>query len=110
MFLRLKYFSIQNRSTISGFAFRFRQLILYRLLGCRSIHLHQLEHRQKAKTDVVCQPQLLQWPYKKVAYISHGNGNSFNIALVDAIQPKIRKGNKFSRWSVHYNIYFQFFT
>ena len=44
-------FPIQNRSTISGFILPYRQLILYRFLGYLSIHYHQFECRQKAKTD-----------------------------------------------------------
>ena len=60
-FWSLSIFSIQNRSIIFGFVPMCRQLILYRFPGCWSIHLHQFECHQKAKTDEAYQPQLSDW-------------------------------------------------
>ena len=49
-----------------------RQLILYRFLGCLSIHSHQFECRQKAKANEAYQPPLFHWPDEKGDLCFHG--------------------------------------
>ena len=75
-FWGLNIFSIQNRSTISGFVSPCRQLILYRFPGFLGIHSHQSRCRQKAKIAVF-----------------HGNCDSFDTIFITVIQPKIHEGN-----------------
>ena len=38
---------------------------MYRFAGCLSIHYHQFECGQKAKTDEAYQPQLFHWSDEK---------------------------------------------
>ena len=83
-FWGLNIFLIQNRPTIFGFVLPCRQLIVYRFLGFLGIHYHQFECRQKVKTDRV---SIISFNYftglmKKVIYIFHGNGNSFNMIFI----------------------------
>ena len=87
----------KNRSTISGFVLPCRQLILCRFLGFLGIHYHQLQCRQKAKTDEAYQISLncFTGQAKKMVYVFHTNGNSFDMIFITIIQPKIHKSNGF---------------
>ena len=67
-------FLIQNRSTIFGFVFLSRQLIL---LGCLSIHSDQFECRQKAKTKKPITIRYLIAQMKKVIDVFSGKWEFF---------------------------------
>ena len=105
-FWGLNIFSIQNRSTISGFVPPHRQLILYPFQGCLSIHHYQFGCVRKQKQMKFISLNDFTGHIKKVIFVFHSNGNSFDI-FITIIQPKILKwSNGFLKWICFHCFYF----